>query len=318
MDFVHLHLLLNHFPIIGIIVGTGLFLSSFLVHAESLRRSSLIVFVAIALLTIPAFVTGMGAQVKDVEEGAVAEALVQRHLGSAELSIWFVEVTGALAAIALWRSGRQVAPARWNTVALVGFSLMTVLVMARTGSTGGSIRHEAGSVVPATAVEQVMSSIEPQPREFTRLMIANKWWWAFMMAMHFVGLVLLVGTIGLFNLRILGFAKQIPMTSLNALVPWGAAGFGINVLTGMLAFIGMPAYYTYNIAFILKLGVIVLAAGTLALFYLTAAFTGCQDLEPGAEAPWQAKSIAAASLVLWLAVIVLGRYIQPLENSIPR
>jgi hypothetical protein len=62
MDFPHLHLLLNHFPIIGAMVGVGLFLISFLVRAEDARRSSLIVFVVMALLTIPAFMTGVGAQ----------------------------------------------------------------------------------------------------------------------------------------------------------------------------------------------------------------------------------------------------------------
>ena len=64
MDFPHLHLLLNHFPIIGTMVGAGLFLISFLVRGEDVRRSSLIVFVVMALLTIPAFMTGVGAQEK--------------------------------------------------------------------------------------------------------------------------------------------------------------------------------------------------------------------------------------------------------------
>ena len=55
MDLAHIHLLLNHFPIIGTIVGVGLFLISFLVKTDDARRSGLIVFVVMALLTIPAF-----------------------------------------------------------------------------------------------------------------------------------------------------------------------------------------------------------------------------------------------------------------------
>ena len=39
---------------------------------------------------------------------------------------------------------------------------------------------------------------------------------------------------------------------------------------------------------------------------------------PGQDAPLRAKFIAGTSLVLWLAVIVLGRYIQPLQDSIAR
>ena len=319
VDFVHLHLLLNHFPIIGTFVGAGLFLISFLVQAQTLRRSSLIVLVAMALLAIPAFVTGVGAQVKLTSDPGISEALMQRHLGSAELSVWFMEITGALAAVGLWRSGQHGTGPRWNTLAIVPCLLITVLLMARTGNTGGDIRHsEIASPVSSTTIETVMTFVEPSPRAFTSLMVANQYWWAFMMAMHFVGLVLVVGTFGMFNLRVLGFAKRLPIGSLTSLIPVGLAGFGINVVTGMLAFIGMPAFYTYNIGFMLKIGALLLAMATLSLFYLTSAFRDCEAVGPGGDAPWRAKVISGASLVFWFAVIVLGRYIQPLENSISR
>ena len=139
-----------------------------------------------------------------------------------------------------------------------------------------------------------------------------------MMDLHFIGLVLLIGTIGMLNLRVLGFAKQIPIGTLNKLVPWGLAGIGINAVTGMLAFIGMPTFYSHDIAFVLKIIVILLAATAMGLFYLTDAFRTCEALGSGQDAPLRAKLIAGTSLVLWFAVIVLGRYIQPLQDSIPR
>ena len=61
------------------------------------------------------------------------------------------------------------------------------------------------------------------------------------MDMHFIGLVLVIGTIGMLNLRV--FGKQVPISPLNRLVPWGIAGFGMNVVTGLLAFISMPTFY---------------------------------------------------------------------------
>ena len=319
MDFPHLHLLLNHFPIIGTIVGVGLFLISFLVKTDDVRRSSLIVFVVMALLTIPTFMTGVGAQEKMVADSSVSNALIQRHEGAAELAVWFMEITGALAVVALWQSARNANPGRLNTSAILAFSLVTVGLMARTGNTGGEIRHlEVRSSQEGTAAEAAIAYFEPSPGKFTRLMIANKWWWAFMMDLHFIGLVLLIGTIGMFNLRVLGFAKQLPVAPLNNLVPWGIAGFGINVLTGLLAFIGMPTFYSHDIAFVLKIGAILLAVTAVGLFYLTSAFRECAALGPGQDAPLHAKLIAGTSLVLWFAVIVLGRYIQPLQDSIAR
>ena len=139
-----------------------------------------------------------------------------------------------------------------------------------------------------------------------------------MMFLHFIGLVLLIGTIGLLDLRILGFAKQLPISPLNKLVPWGLAGLGINIFTGLLAFIGMSTYYIFDIAFVLKMVAILLAVAVLGLFYLTSAFKDCAAVGPGEDAPLRAKLIAGASLVLWFAVIVLGRYIQPLQDSINR
>src|SRR5436190_23872164 len=132
--------------------------------------------------------------------------------------------------------------------------------MARTGNTGGEIRHsEIRSAEENTTPDAALAYFEPSPGKFTKLMIVNKWWWAFMMDVHFIGLVLLIGTIGMFNLRVLGFAKQVPIGTLNKLVPWGIGGIAINAVTGMLAFIGMPTFYSHDIAFVLKIIAILLA-----------------------------------------------------------
>jgi hypothetical protein len=150
----------------------------------------------------------------------------------------------------------------------------------------------------------------------SRLILANKWWWAFMMDMHFIGLALLVGTIGALDLRMLGFAKQLPIAPLQRLVPWAIAGFSINLVTGILAFIGMPLLYTYDIAFWLKMFAILLAGLNVVAFNLTGARRQTDQVGAGEDAPLLAKLIAASSLFLWFAVILLGRYIQLYQDTI--
>src|SRR5579863_921150 len=152
--------------------------------------------------------------------------------------------------------------------------------------------------------------------DFSKLMIQNKWWWAFMMGMHFVGLCMLVGIIGALDLRMLGFAKELPLAPLHKFVPWAVAGFIINLITGILAFIGMPLFYTYDLAFWLKMLAILLAGVNVGAFYLTGIFHKVEGLGPGEDAPVSAKFIAATSMILWFAVILLGRYIQVFEDSI--
>ena len=137
-----------------------------------------------------------------------------------------------------------------------------------------------------------------------------------MMDVHFIGLVMIIGAVGALDLRMLGFAKQIPIASLHRLVPWALAGFAINVTTGVLAFIGMPEFYTYDIAFWIKILAILLLGLNAVAFYLTDTFHVVEHMGPGEDAPWSAKIIAATSLVLWFGVITLGRYIQPYQNTL--
>ena len=198
---------------------------------------------------------------------------------------------------------------------------MTVALMARVGTTGGDIRHpEIGTgkeeITEVSMFSKLVHRFEPSPGKFAELMTASKWWWAFMMDLHFVGLVLLIGTVGILDLRVLGFAKQIPIRPLHQLVPWAMAGFGINLVTGVLAFTGMDQYYTYDWAFWLKMLAIMLLGLNLAAFYLTGAFESVERLGPGDDAPPLAKFIAATSLFLWFTVITLGRYIQSFSDTI--
>jgi hypothetical protein len=137
-----------------------------------------------------------------------------------------------------------------------------------------------------------------------------------MMDLHFIGLALLIGTVGILNLRVLGFAKLLPVAPLHRLTPWAMGAFAVNALTGILAFIGMPNYYTFNIAFWLKMLALLLLGLNLAAFYLTDAFESVEHLGPGEDAPVLAKCFAATSLVLWFAVIALGRYIQSFTDTI--
>jgi uncharacterized membrane protein len=322
VNLAHVHLVLNHFPIIGTIVGLGLFLVSFVGENHDLKKASLIIFAVMALLSLPTFFSGVGAQGAIQDLPGVSADLIDRHEGAAILAFFFMELTGAFSLIALWQSHKLSKPPRSNVIAVLLLSLMTVGLMARVGTTGGDIRHPEtwpSSDIP-TATEGTLGSVvhvfEPSPSKFTDLMTANKFWWAFMMALHFIGLVMIVGAVGALDLRMLGFAKQFPIAPMHRLVPWALAGFAINMTTGVLAFIGMPNFYTYDIAFWIKILAILLLGLNAAAFYLTDTFNAVEHMGPGEDAPPRAKIIAASSLFLWFAVITLGRYIQFYQSTV--
>jgi len=321
VNLAHLHLLLNHFPIIGTIVGVGLFLFSLAGKNDDLQRAGLIIFSVMALLSLPTFFSGIGAQGAIEKLPGVSSVLIDRHEGAATLALLFMEITGALSLAGLWQSHKFSRPARWNIVTVLLLSLITVGLMARVGTTGGDVRHpEIRAGADPAANEGTLGSIvhafEPSPDKFTKLMTANKYWWAFMMDMHFIGLIMIIGAVGALDLRMLGFAKALPIASVHRLVPWALAGFAINVTTGVLAFIGMPVFYTYDVAFWIKIFAVLLLGLNAAAFYLTDTFKMVEHMGPGEDAPPRAKIIAASSLVLWFGVITLGRYIQSYQGTI--
>ena len=138
------------------------------------------------------------------------------------------------------------------------------------------------------------------------------------MNLHFLGLVLIIGPIGVINLRIMGFPKQIPLAPLYRLLPLAMIGLAINVTTGMCAYIGMPELYVFDAALWLKMLALLLLGLNLATFYLTNIFYRVEHLGAGENAPFSAKLVAASSLFLWFAVIILGRYIQLFGGTIPQ
>jgi uncharacterized membrane protein len=321
VNLAHLHLLLNHFPIIGTILGLGLLLISLAGKNDDFRRAGLIIFAVVALLSLPTFFSGVGAEGAIRKLPGVSDGLIDRHEGAAILALFFMEVTGALSLVGLWQSQKFPPPMRWNVMAVLLVSLITVGLMVRVGTTGGDIRHpEIWSTPDPVADEGTLGSLvhafEPSPGKFADLMTANKYWWAFMMDLHFVGLAVIVGAVGALDLRMLGFAKELPIASMHRLVPWALAGFAINVTTGVLAFIGMPGFYTYDLAFWLKIFAILLLGLNAAAFYLTDTFNVVERVGPGEDVPPAAKVLAASSLVLWLGVITLGRYIQFYQSTL--
>jgi len=319
VNYAHLHLLLNHIPVIGSIIAIGLFLMSFFGKNEDLRRSSYILFATVALFTIPTFMTGFAAV--GMVKGPGVDDLIRRHQGSALLSIWFMMILGTLALIGLWQSQTTKHPPRWNVIAVLIFSLLTVGLISRTSNTGGDIRHPEDRpgnsiTVKEGTVGSMISAVEPDPDKFNAAVTISKWGWTFMMAMHFIGLIMIVGTVGLLDIRIMGFVKQIPVAPLHRLLPWGMIGLAINILTGLLAFASRSDGYIFSIAIWLKILGLMLLGLNAAAFYLTDIFGDVENLKAGEDAVISAKLVAASSLLLWFFVIAMGRYIQPLVDTL--
>jgi len=137
-------------------------------------------------------------------------------------------------------------------------------------------------------------------------LMRTAWGWPIMESIHFIGLSMLVGCIGLFDLRLLGVGKRIPIAAAHTLIPWGLAGFAINVMSGATFLLTEPDQYIYNPSFQFKVLFIMLAGANALTFYATSWGRATAANAPP-EAPRAAKLIAVVSLSLWIGVIVCGR-----------
>ena len=142
---------------------------------------------------------------------------------------------------------------------------------------------------------------------------SQAWVWPICEIIHFVGMSLLIGVVGLLDLRLLGVAKGLPAEAVKRLVPWGVAGLALNVITGYVFVAGAPAgpvEHLTNTAFQLKAAFMLLAGINVGVFHVTGASRALRAVGPGADAPFAAQIVAATSLVLWLGVIYFGRMIM--------
>jgi hypothetical protein len=135
---------------------------------------------------------------------------------------------------------------------------------------------------------------------------SSQWVWATTESIHFIGLSLLIGAVGLFDLRLMGMAKAIPVAAIHRLIPVGIVGYSTNLITGSLFLFGYPDQYLYNRAFQFKMFFMALAGLNILIFY-SAAFRKTKEVGPGENASVQIRLIAGFSLFLWLAVLTCGR-----------
>lgn len=314
MTLAHVHILLNHFPTIGMIVGMGLYLLSLIWKSDDVKRASLAVLFGLSAMAIATYISGNAAWQEIAALPGVSKAAVAAHQDAALLAFAVMELTGITAWLALWQFRRigRIAKGIQGTVLVLG--VITLGLMMNAATIGGEIRHPEiltqadaaarGGAGPARGIINAEA--------IGKFVVGEPWMWPTCETLHFVGLSLLLGVVLAVDLRMLGFMKSVSFTTLHRLLPWGILGFGINVLTGMLFFVGAPEQYTTNGAFQWKIVLVLLAAAN-GLYFTVLDETWV--LGPGDEAPMMAKVMAGSAMFLWVAVMFCGSMLPFLGNA---
>ena len=139
----------------------------------------------------------------------------------------------------------------------------------------------------------------------------REWSWLYPLVetLHILGFVLLVGAAAMFDLRLLGVSRGLPVTGLaRHLLPWARAGFALAAPTGLLLFASDATSLATNPALQAKLVALGLGVlNTLVFHWRTAASIERWDRD--AATPPAARAAALVSLGAWTATVALGRLI---------
>jgi len=309
MNAPHLHLILNHVPTIGSAIALGLLLLGLLRRQEALTRVSLEVFYVIALITLPAYLSGVATGMELEKMPDISVEAIQKHHDGALVAFALMLLTGLASWLGLWRWRRVGRPSGLNTGIVLVLSLLTLTTMAGTATMGGEIRHPEmmpeGSAPTAGPNWIHAASIQAMVTDHT-------WIWPSLEALHFIGLWLLFGVVLLVNLRMLGMMKAVPFSALHRMLPWAVLGLGINLMSGMMWVIATPEQYMSNVSFFWKMGFLLLAG--LNLLYVTA-FDEAWQVGANEDASFGNKAIAFGAIASWVCVMYFGRMLPFLGNA---
>jgi hypothetical protein len=141
----------------------------------------------------------------------------------------------------------------------------------------------------------------------------RQWLWLYpsVEIVHILGIGLLFGSIAVFDLRLLGFSRSIPVKKLaRHVLPWTAASFLLIIPSGLLMFTAHATEFIDSEVFVLKM-LLIMAAGVNAALFHTITFRTAEvwDSEEMRKLPPppSARAAGAISLLLWISVIACGR-----------
>lgn len=142
MNTAHWHLVMNHLPIVGVIIGTLILAAGFVIrNNRTVKSTGLGVLVFAGIAAIPSYLTGEGAE--EVVEGmpGVSENWIEAHEDLALIFLIFTSVLGVISLITLMIGQNKPKVAGvLMVVALIG-GLITSFFGKQVGTTGGEIRH---------------------------------------------------------------------------------------------------------------------------------------------------------------------------------
>ena len=154
MNDAHLHLIVNHFPIVGITIGLLVLIVGYLIKNEQVKATSLGIFIFSALAAIAANYTGDGAEEIVEKIPGITKSLIHDHEEYAEQFFTLSLILGGAALITLFLQIKKLGLAKYGYILVAILAISSLVSANYVGVSGGEIRH--------TEIREA-SNIENQP-----------------------------------------------------------------------------------------------------------------------------------------------------------
>jgi len=141
MNEAHFHLVVNHLPMVGVLVGFLVLVSGYITKNRQVRTTALGIFIFSALTAIAAFYTGEGAE--DIVENlpGISETIIHNHEEVAELFFTMMLVLGGASLLTLFFQFKKLPFVKYGFVLVLLLSIGCIVISKNVGTSGGEIRH---------------------------------------------------------------------------------------------------------------------------------------------------------------------------------
>lgn len=169
MDLLHIHLALNHVPVIGVVFGFLILLGGVIGRSRAISGVGSALIVVAALVAIPVYLTGESAEEVAEKMPGVTDSVISQHESAAGLSLGLIIASGVAALGALLFSKARPSKVRGIfVVATLLISLVAGTSMLRTANLGGQVRHTEirdGVAQPAADTERRTTDTHRDPKK---------------------------------------------------------------------------------------------------------------------------------------------------------
>ena len=167
MNDAHLHMVVNHFPIIGTILGLGILITGMILKNNSVKNTAYVLFVVSAIFAAFSMGTGEGAEELVEDMPSVGKQIIHEHEEMAEKLAIVLYVLGVISLAGLILSYMKNAKATLLSYLAVIVAIIGVFFAQQTGTTGGEVRHTEirANAVQASGTEQNSAAGEQSESE---------------------------------------------------------------------------------------------------------------------------------------------------------